>query len=127
MGSEFLAVKRRLPATPTSLKSTAFTLGLENFGINPWCVGSLDNSFGFDWGMDVENGFEGRGKLICEVGCIGCWVGIERGSEDVTFKIVNINGFVGAVLYGCSFSWRADVWKKFECERFVIRLVRFML
>ena len=23
----------------------------------------------FDWGIDVENGFEG-GKLICEVGCI---------------------------------------------------------
>ena len=59
MSSEFHAVKGRLPATPTSLKSTTFTLGLENFGINPWCVGSLDNSFGFDWGMDVENGFEG--------------------------------------------------------------------
>ena len=46
----------------------------------------------FDWGMDVENGFEGGGKLICQVGCIGCWVCVERGSEDVTFKIVNING-----------------------------------
>ena len=100
LSSEFHAVKGRLPATPTSLKSTTFTLGLENFGINPWCVGSLDNSFGFDWGMDVENGFEGGGKLICQVGCIGCWVCVERGSEDVTFEIVNINGFVGAVLYG---------------------------
>ena len=127
MSSEFHAVKGRLPATPTSLKSTMFTLGLENFGINPWCVGSLDNSFGFDWGMDVENGFEGGGKLICQVGCIGCWVCVERGSEDVTFEIVNINGFVGAVLYGCSFSWRACVWVKFKCERFVIGLVGFML
>ena len=127
MSSEFHAVKGRLPATPTSLKSTTFTLGLENFGINPWCVGSLDNSFGFDWGMDVENGFEGGGKLICQVRCIGCWVCVERGSEDVTFEIVNINGFVGAVLYGCSFSWRACVWVKFKCERFVIGLVGFML
>ena len=65
---------RGLPATPTSLKSTTFplTLGLENFGINPWCVGSsfaaMDNCFGFDWGMDVKNGYEGRGKLICKVG-----------------------------------------------------------
>ena len=78
MGSEFHAVKGRLPATPTSLKSTTFPLGLENFGINPWCVGSLDNCFGFDWGMDVENGFEGGGKLICKVGCIECWVGYLR-------------------------------------------------
>ena len=78
-------------------------------------MGSLDNSFGFDWGMDVENGFEGGGELICQVGCIGCWICVERGSEDVTFEIVNINGFVGAVLYGRSFSWRADVWEKFEC------------
>ena len=90
-------------------------------------MGSLDNSFGFDWGMDVENGFEGGGKLICKVGCVGCWVCVERGSEDVTFEIVNINGFVGAVLYGCSFSWRACVWVKFKCERFVIGLVGFML
>ena len=67
MSSEFHAVKGRLPATPTSLKSTTFSFGLENFGINPWCVGSLDNSFGSDWGMDVENGFEGGGKLICKV------------------------------------------------------------
>ena len=44
LSSEIHAVKGRLPATPTSLKSTTFTLGLENFGINPWCVGSLDNS-----------------------------------------------------------------------------------
>ena len=44
LSSKFHAVKGRLPATPTSLKSTALTLGLENFGINPWCVGSLDNS-----------------------------------------------------------------------------------
>ena len=88
---------------PTSLKSTTFPLGLENFRINPWCVGSLDNSFGFDWGMDVENGSEGGGKLICEVGCIGSWVCVERGSEDVAFEIVNINGIVGAVLDGCSF------------------------
>ena len=29
--------------------------------------GSLDNSFGSDWDMDVENGFEGGGKLICKV------------------------------------------------------------
>ena len=103
LGSEFHAVKRRLPAAPISLKSTTFRLGLENFGINPWCVGSLDNCFGFDWGMDVENGSEGGGKLICEVGCIGSWVCVERGSEDVTFEIVNINGIVGAVLDGCSF------------------------
>ena len=40
--------------------------------------GSLDNSFGPDWGMDVENGFEGGGKLICKV---GGWVCVERGSE----------------------------------------------
>ena len=37
--------------------------------------------------MDVENGFEGGGKLICKVGCIGCWVCVERGSEDVTLKL----------------------------------------
>ena len=28
---------------------------------------------------------------------------------------------------GCSFSCRADVRKEFECERFVIRLVEFMM
>ena len=50
--------------------------------------------------MDVENGFEGRGKLICKVGGIRGWVCVERGSEDVTFEIVNINGIVGAVLNG---------------------------
>ena len=61
-------MKGRLPATPTSLKSTAFPLGLENFGVNPWSVGSLDNCFGFNWGTDVENGSEGGGKLICKVG-----------------------------------------------------------
>ena len=85
---------------PISLKSTTFSFGLENFGINPWCVGSLDNSFGSDWGMDVENGFEGGGKLICKVGGVGGWVCVERGSEDVTFEIFNINGVVGAVLDG---------------------------
>ena len=46
--------------------------------------------------------FEGGGKLICKVGCIGGWVCVERGSEDVTFQIVNINGIVGAVLDGSS-------------------------
>ena len=51
-GSEFHVVKGRLPATPTSLKSTAFPLGLENFGINPWSVGSLNNCFDLNWGMD---------------------------------------------------------------------------
>ena len=65
--------------------------------------GVFGQLFGFDWSMDVENGFEGRGKLICKVGCFGCWVGVERGSEDVAFEIVNIYGVVGAVLYGCSF------------------------
>ena len=29
-----------------------------------WGLYSLDNSFGSDWGMHVENGFEGGGKLI---------------------------------------------------------------
>ena len=98
LGSEFFAVKGRLPATPTSLKSTAFPLGLENFGVNPWSVGSLDNCFGFNWGMDVENGSEGGGKLICKVGCIGSWLCVERGSKNVTFEVVNINGIV--VLWG---------------------------
>ena len=50
--------------------------------------------------MDVENGFEGGGKLICKVGGVGGWVFVERGSEDVTFEIFNINGVVGAVLDG---------------------------
>ena len=46
MGSEFHAVKGRLPATPTSLKSRLH--GLENFRINSWSVGSLDNCFSFN-------------------------------------------------------------------------------
>ena len=125
--SEFFAVKGRLPATPTSLKSTAFPFGLENFGVNPWSVGSLDNYFGFNWGMDVENGSEGGGKLICKVGCIGSWLCVERGSKNVIFEVVNINGIVGAVLDGCSFGCRADAREEFECERFVIRLVGFVL
>ena len=119
MGSEFFAVKGRLPATPTSLKSTAFPLGLENFEINPWSVGSLD--------MDVKNGSEDGGKLICEVGCIGSWLCVKRGSKNVTFEVVNMNGIVGAVLDGCSFGCRADVREEFGCERFVIRLVGFVL
>ena len=77
--------------------------GLGNFGINPWCVRSLDNCFGFDWGMGVKNGSEGGGKLICEVGCNESWLCVERGSEDVTFEIVSISGIVGVVLDGCSF------------------------
>ena len=77
--------------------------------------------------MDVKNGSEGGGKLICEVGCIGSWLCVERGSENVTFEVVNINGNVGAVLYGCSFGCRTDVWEEFESERFVIRLVGFVL
>ena len=72
-----------------SLKSTAFPLGLENFGVNPWSMGSLDNCFGFNWGMDVENGSEGGGKLICKVGCIGSWLCVERGSKNVIFEVVN--------------------------------------
>ena len=65
---------------PTSLKSTVFLLGLENFWINPWSVGSLNSCFGFDWNrdMDVENGSEGGGKLICKVGCIGSWLSVEE-------------------------------------------------
>ena len=47
--------------------------------------------------MDVENGSEGGGKLICKVGCIGSWLCVERGSKNVTFEVVNINGIVGAV------------------------------
>ena len=80
-------------------------------------VGSLDNSFGFDWGMDVENGFEGGGKLICQVGCIGCWVCVERGSEDVTFEIVNINGFVKIVWLFVKLEGVLCA-VKFKCERF---------
>ena len=59
--------QRETSRVPTSLKSTAFPLGLENFRINPWSVGSLDNCFGFNWGMDVKNGSEGGRKLICKV------------------------------------------------------------
>ena len=77
--------------------------------------------------MDVENGSEGGGKLICKVGCIGSWLCVERGSENITFKVVNINGIVGAVLDGCLIGCRADVREEFECERFVIRLVGFVL
>ena len=57
LSSEFHAFKGRLPATPTLLKSTTFSfdrIGLENFEINPWCVGSLENSFGSDRGRDAE-------------------------------------------------------------------------
>ena len=56
--------------------------------------------------MDVKNGSEGGGKLISEVGCIGSWLCVERGSENVTFEVININGIVGAVLDGCSFGCR---------------------
>ena len=77
--------------------------------------------------MDVKNGSEGGGKLICKVGCIGSWLCVERGSKNVTFEVVNINGIVGAVLDGCSFGCRTGVREEFECERFVIRLVGFVL
>jgi hypothetical protein len=56
--------------------------------------------------MDVKNGSEGGGKLICKVGCIGSWLCVERGSKNVTFEVVNINSIVGAVLDGCSFGCR---------------------
>ena len=111
----------------TSLKSTAFPLGLENFGINLWSVGSLDNCSGFNWDMDVKNGSEGGGKLICKVGCIGSWLCLERGTENVTFEVVNINGILEAVLDGCSFGCWTDVREEFECVRFVIGLVGFVL
>ena len=128
LGSEFFAVKGRLPATPTSLKSTAFPLGLENFGVNPWSVGSLDNCFGFNLGMDVENGSEGGGKLICKVRCIGSWLCVEiEGKQECHFWSCQHQWYCRAVLDGCSFGCRADVRKEFECERFVIRLVGFVL
>ena len=77
--------------------------------------------------MDVKNGSKGGGKLIYKVGCIRSWFCVERGSENVTFDVVNINGIVGAVLESnCSFSRRTDVREKLECERFVIRLVGFV-
>ena len=44
--------------------------------------------------MDVQNGSEGGRNMICEVGCIGSWLCVERESEDVTFEVVNINGIV---------------------------------
>ena len=77
--------------------------------------------------MDVENGSEGGGKLIYEVVCIRSWLCVEKGSKDVAFEVVNINGIVRAVLDGCSFSCRADVREEFECEKFEIRLVGFMM
>ena len=77
--------------------------------------------------MDVKNGSESGGKMICKVGCIEFWFCVERESENVTFEVVSINGIVGAVLNGCSFSCMTDVWEEFESERFVIRLVRFLL
>ena len=77
--------------------------------------------------MGVKNVSEGGRELICEVKCIGSWLCVERGSENVTFEVVNINGIVVAVLDGCSFGCRTDVWEKFESERFVIRLVGFVL
>ena len=80
-----------------------------------------------DWGMDVENGFEGEVKLICGVGSIGSWLCVEWGSEDIAFEIANINGVERAVLDGCSFGCRTDVWEEFESERFVIRLVGFVM
>ena len=51
-------------------------------------MGSLDNSFGFESGVDVENGIEGGGKLICKVGGIKGWVCVERGSDVVSFMPV---------------------------------------
>ena len=95
---------------------TAFPLGLENFGVNPWTVGSLDNCFGFNWGMDVKNVKNVKNE------CQEC-----QESENITFEVVNIDGIVGAVLDGCSFGCRTDVWEEFESERFVIRLVGFVL
>ena len=72
---------------PTSLKLIAFLLGLKNFEINPWSVGSLDNCFGSDWGMDVKNGCEGGGKLICKVGGIGSWLCVEREARMSLLKL----------------------------------------
>ena len=64
LGSEFLAVKGRFPATPWSFESTSLPFSRKNFGINPWCMGSEDNNFWFEWGMDVEYGIEGWGELL---------------------------------------------------------------
>ena len=69
-------------------------------------MGSLDNSFDFDWGMDVKNGSEGGGKLICKVGCIGSWFCLERGSENVTFEVVDINCIVRVEHLICRTSFR---------------------
>ena len=41
----FLAVKGRFPVTPCSFKPTSLPFGHKNFGINPWYMGSKDNSF----------------------------------------------------------------------------------
>ena len=87
---DFFSVKWRLSATPTLLKSSALQLGLENSGIYPWSVGSLDNCFGFNSGMNVVNGSEGGGKLICKVRRIGGRLCVDWGSENVTFGVVNI-------------------------------------
>ena len=68
--------------------------------------------------------------MIYEVGCIGSWLCVVRENEDVTFEVLNINDIVGAALDGCSFGCRVDVRlvrEEFECERFVIRLVGFMM
>ena len=118
---------QRETSSDANIAQVEYSLGLENFGINPWCVGSLHKSFGSDWGMDVANGFEGGGQLICKVGGIGGWVCVERGSADVIFEIVNISGIVGTVLDGSLLSCREYVWEEFECERFVIGLVGFMV
>ena len=40
-------------------------------------------------------------KLICEVGCIGSWLCVEREARMSTFEVVNINDIVGAVLDVC--------------------------
>ena len=58
MSSEFHAVQGRPPTTPKLLKSITFLLGFTILGkfMNEWCVGSLNYSFEFDWGMDVGNG-----------------------------------------------------------------------
>ena len=88
----------------------------------------MDNCFGFNWNMDVKNGSEGGGKLICKVGCIRSRLCVESGRENVTFEVVNINGIVRAVLDGCSFGCRDGCEREeFEIERFVIRLVGFVL
>ena len=91
LGSEFNAVNRQRETSSDAIIAQVdwvLALGLENFEINPWHVGSNDNCFGFYWGMDVENG---SGKLILGVGCIGNWLYVERGSEDVAFEVFNIN------------------------------------